>query len=134
MNVLGSSHYNSPNSGADLLAHIHETEVEEMKRITNEFKNNFKKNTQTTPTSELDSKYYDSINITGENLDTILDCPEEEEYESQKKHGKIFLNSSYSHSRRRACNRRLQKRVQLQPAPARKVLRTRRGAAALQVV
>lgn len=50
--------------------------------------------------SPTDSNYYDSINITGENLDTILDCPEEEEYESQKKYGKMFLNSSYSHSRR----------------------------------
>ena len=80
-----------------------EEKVEEMKRITEEYKNIFRKGKNQhwlTKANESESRYYDSINVTGENLDTILDCPEEEEYESQKKPGKMFLNSSYSHSRR----------------------------------
>jgi hypothetical protein len=32
----------------------------------------------------------DTINVTDENLDTILDCPDEEDYESKQKSTKIF--------------------------------------------
>ena len=47
MNVLGSNPFQLPNSGVEsgnnILHNISDNQVEEMKRITKEFKNNFKK-------------------------------------------------------------------------------------------
>lgn len=43
----------------------------------------------------------ESMVESNQNLDTIMDCPEEEDYESQTRGAKVFMNCSYSKSR---CN------------------------------
>ena len=130
MNVLGSSQIQSQMSSNNILENINENQVQEMKRVTDEYRLTMRNNQNIDLQTEVnmtDSNYYDSINITDENLDTILDCPEEEEYESQKKYGKMFLNSSYSRSKRRKSLSKLivrfQKRFEFQQIPSRSLCR-----------